>query len=51
LIELLMKYDLALGPGGGGIAEGFTRPKSLEIGSSLLPDMKAKIYVRNRQFK
>jgi hypothetical protein len=49
LIELIMNYEVGLGPHGEGMAEGFSRPKPVEMGSSLLPDMKAKVYIRNRQ--
>jgi hypothetical protein len=49
LIELLRNYDVGLGPNGEGIKEGYVRPKILEFGPNFMPDMKAKVWLREKQ--
>ncbi|KAH8585879.1 cytochrome P450 [Bisporella sp. PMI_857] len=48
LIQLIMNYDVALGPSGGGTKEGFVRPRIVEMNANYMPDMKAKVWIRNR---
>jgi cytochrome P450 len=48
VVELLRRYDMALGPRGEGVKEGFTRPKTLEFGFAYAADPKAKVYFKSR---
>ncbi|KAI9744718.1 MAG: hypothetical protein M1818_001643 [Claussenomyces sp. TS43310] len=48
IVELLKRYDLALGPNGEGEGDGFLRPKTLEFGFAYAADPKAKVYFRSR---
>jgi gliotoxin biosynthesis cytochrome P450 monooxygenase len=49
LIELLKRYDIALGPNGETLKDGFERPKMLESGAFYGPDPKGVVYFRNRK--
>ncbi|EPE30000.1 Cytochrome P450 [Glarea lozoyensis ATCC 20868] len=48
IVELLRRYDVALGPDGEGVKEGFERPKTLEMGFAYAANPKAKVYFRSR---
>lgn len=50
LVEILKRYDLALGPEGEGEGQGdFKRPTTMMDGVSVTPDSQAVIYLKNRQ--
>jgi hypothetical protein len=50
LVEMLKRYDLALGPQGQVEGqEGFTMPKMLEIDTFYAPNPYAKIYLKQRK--
>lgn len=49
LVELLLNYDVALGPNGEGVKEGYVRPKTMEFGPNYMPDMKAKVWIKKRK--
>ncbi|TVY85229.1 Cytochrome P450 monooxygenase ataF [Lachnellula suecica] len=51
LVELLMNYDVGLGPNGEGVKENYERPKIMEFGPNYMPDMKAKVWIRERKTK
>jgi gliotoxin biosynthesis cytochrome P450 monooxygenase len=48
LIELIKKYDIALGPKGDGAAGELKRPSTLTVGMSFIPHPGADIYLRRR---
>jgi cytochrome P450 len=54
LVELLRRYDLALGPNGetvGDVAKdgtSFSRPLTMKMHTHIVPDPTAKIFFRNR---
>lgn len=49
LVQLLQRYELALGPNGESGKDGFERPKRLEMGFTYIADPKAKVYFRDRK--
>lgn len=49
LVQLIQRYDLALGPHGESSKDGFERPKRLETGFTYIADPKARVYFRNRK--
>lgn len=49
LVQLIQRYDLALGPHGESQKDGFEKPKRLETGFTYIADPKAKVYFRNRK--
>jgi gliotoxin biosynthesis cytochrome P450 monooxygenase len=48
LVELLLKYYVGLGSRGEGVKEGQIRPKIQEFGPNYMPDMKAKVWIKQR---
>ncbi len=49
IVELLRRYDLGLGPNGEGEREGYSRPRTLEMGFAYCADPKAKVHFRSRE--
>jgi len=49
LVELLKRFDIALGPNGEGVSSGLKRPEGIRVGFNEAINPESMIYIRDRR--